>query len=101
MESTVTQFTAKTAKALEVLKDNGGVMIGADVAAVDAELFPAGAASVSSILSRLHKLGFINKLDEKVDRIVVDAKSGNEVTRQYTAYEINEAGKELVYEIKA
>lgn len=93
------ELTIKTAKVLEILKDNGGQMFAADVAEIDTDLFDKGARSVSPILVTLTRRGFVENVG-KADRLILD-KDGNEVTRSYAQYQVTEAGQELVYETKA
>lgn len=98
-KATVEQLTEKTARVLEILKDNGGEMLAADIADIDSALFDKGARSVSPILVNLTRKGFAEKAG-KADRKVEDAK-GNEVTRSYVTYKVTEEGANLEYEIKA
>lgn len=93
-------LTEKTGKVLEILKANGGLMTGAEIAAQDEASFEKGARSVTPILTNLNRKGWIDKSDEKSSRTAIDAKTGNEVVRQYTMYQVSDAGKELVYEVK-
>ena len=93
-------LTEKTAKVLEILKDNGGAMFAADIAEVDPALFTSGARSVSPILVHLTKAGkeYVANVG-KAERKVLD-KDGNEVTRSYAQYQVTDAGLALEYDIK-
>lgn len=93
------ELTVKTAKVLEILKDNGGTMFAADVAEIDADLFDKGARSVSPILVTLTRRGFVENVG-KADRQVLD-KDGNEVTRSYAQYQVTAEGQALDYDTKA
>ena len=93
------ELTIKTAKVLEILKDNGGTMFAADIAEIDADLFDKGSRSVSPILVTLTRRGFVENVG-RADRKVLD-KDGNEVVRQYAQYAVTDEGAALVYETKA
>lgn len=93
------ELTVKSAKVLEILKDNGGDMIPADIAEVDAATFEKGARSVSPILVHLVKKGLVEKTG-KADREVLN-KDGNPETRSYTQYRISDFGKTAEYATKA
>lgn len=92
-------LTAKTAQVLEILKANGQPMFAAEVAEEDPVTFEKGARSVGTILERLFKLGFVDKGEG--ERQVIDAKSGNEVTRTYKTYQITDEGMDAEYDVKA
>lgn len=92
-------LTEKTAKVLEILKDNGGEMVAVNIAALDPEAFTSGFRSVSPILVNLEKKGYITKSAEKA-KVTVINKDGNEEVRDHTQYAIADAGAELVYETK-
>lgn len=92
-------LTAKTAQVLEILKDNGEAMFAVEVADEDPATFTSGQRSVGPLLERLAKLELVEK--GKASRQVIDNKSGAEVTREYTTYQINDAGMAAEYEIKA
>lgn len=93
-------LSVKMARALEIMKENGGVMFAADIAEQDAELFEHGAASVSPLLTHLVKYGLVDRLD-KADRAVIDSKTGDEVIRQYVTYKVSDFGATAAYETKA
>lgn len=92
-------LTEKTAKVLEILKDNGGAMVAVRIAEFDTEAFTSGFRSVSPILVNLEKKGFITKLDDKAKVTVLD-KDGKEVEREHTQYQVSDAGAALIYETK-
>lgn len=92
------ELTIKTAKVLEILKDNGGEMFAADIAEIDAELFDKGARSVSPILVTLTRRGFVENVG-KAEREVLD-KDGNKVVRSYAQYQVTDEGTALVYDTK-
>lgn len=93
------QLTEKTAKVLEILKDNGGAMFAADVADIDPALFDKGSRSVSPLLVNLTRNEFAENVG-KASREVLD-KDGNKVTREYAQYKVTAKGAELDYDIKA
>ena len=91
-------LTQKTARVLEILKDNGGEMFAADIAAIDAEMFDKADRSVSPLLVNLSKKGFVANVG-RGEREVLD-KDGNKVTRTYAKYQVTNDGIALDYDIK-
>lgn len=97
-EVKVVALTAKTARVLEILKENGARMFAEEIAAVDPSLFEKGARSVSPIMTHLVKNGFVEKA--KVSKEVLSS-DGNKVTKEYTQYWVSPVGAALDYQIKA
>ena len=94
----VLKITEKTARVLEIMRAEDAPMVPADIAEHDTELFVKGAKSVSPLMNTLFNNGLVTK--DKVSQKVVD-KDGKEVVKEYTQYTLTDAGKSVVYEIKA